>query len=52
LINPKSTDFSGLVDDIFYSCEALTFDLKDNDGINLDQFHDLIEKSFLKMKDY
>lgn len=52
LIHPKSTDFYDLVEDIFYCCEALTFDLKDNDGINLDQFHDLIEKSFLKMKDY
>lgn len=52
LIHPKSTDFFGLVEEIFGYCEFLTFNLEDNNGINLDQFYDLIEKSFLKMKNY
>lgn len=52
LIHPKSTDFSGLINQIWDYCEFLTFDLEDNNGITLDQFHDLIEKSFFKMKDH
>ena len=51
-IDPKSTEFSALINQIVGSCEFLTFDPEDSYGITLDQFRDSIEKTFLQMKKY
>lgn len=51
-IDPKSTEFSVLINQIVSYCEFLTFDPEDSYGINLDQFRDLIEKIFFKMQEY
>lgn len=47
-MDPKSTEFSALVDQIFGSCEFLTFDPEDTYGMTLDQFRDSIQKIYLK----
>lgn len=49
-IDPKSTEFSALVDQILGSCEFLTFNPEDTYGINLDQFCDSIQKIYLKIQ--
>lgn len=49
-INPKSTEFSALINEIAGLCEFLTFDPEDTYGITLDQFHDSIEKIFFKIQ--
>ena len=49
-IDPKSTEFSALINQIVGSCEFLTFDPEDSYGITLDQFRDSIEKIFSKCK--
>jgi len=51
-IDPKSTEFSALINQIVGSCEFLTFDPEDSYGITLDQFRDSIEKIFFKMQKY
>ena len=48
-IDPKSTEFSALVEDIFGFCECLTFDHEDTYGITLDQFRDLIQQIYLEI---
>ena len=47
-IDPKSTEFSDLVNEIADSCEFLTFDPEDTYGMTLDQFCDSIQKIYLK----
>jgi len=42
-IDPKSTEFSALINQIVGSCEFLTFDPEDTYGMTLDQFHDSIQ---------
>ena len=49
-IDPKSTEFSALINQIVGSCEFLTFDPEDTYGITLDQFRDSIEKIFFKIQ--
>ncbi len=46
-INPKSTEFSALINEIVGFCQFLTFDPEDKYGITLDQFRDSIEKIFM-----
>lgn len=48
-IDPKSTEFSALVNQIVGSCEFLTFDPKDTYAMTLDQFRDSIQKIYLKI---
>ena len=45
-IDPKSTEFSALVNQIVGSCEFLTFDPEDTYGMTLDQFCDSIQNSW------
>lgn len=45
-MDPKSTEFSALVDQIEGSCESLT----DTDGMTLNQFRDSIQKIYLKIQ--
>jgi len=49
-IDPKSTEFSALINQIVGLCEFLTFDPEDTYGITLDQFRDSIEKIFFKIQ--
>lgn len=49
-IDPKSTEFSALVNQIVGCCEFLTFDPEDTYGMTLDQFHDSIQKIYLKIQ--
>lgn len=49
-MDPKSTEFSDLVDQIVGSCEFLTFDPEDTYGMTLDQFRDSIQKIYLKIQ--
>ena len=49
-IDPKSTEFFALINQIVGSCEFLTFDPEDSYGMTLDEFHDSIEQIFLKMQ--
>lgn len=49
-IDSKSTEFSALVNQIVDSCEFLTFDPEDTYGMTLDQFHDSIQKIYLKIQ--
>jgi recombinational DNA repair ATPase RecF len=51
-IDPKSTKFSALINQIVGLCEFLTFDPEDSYGITLDQFRDSIEKIFFKIQKY
>ena len=51
-IDPKSREFSALINQIANDCEFLTFDPEDSYGMTLDQFRDSIEKIFLKMQKY
>ena len=51
-IDPKSTEFSALINQIVGSCELLTFDPEDSYGITLDQFRDSIEIIFFKIQNY
>jgi len=51
-IDPKSTEFSALINQIVGLCEFLTFDSEDTYGITLDQFRDSIEKIFFKIQKY
>ena len=43
-IDPKSTEFSALINEIVGSCESLTFDPKDTYRMTLDQFRDSFRK--------
>jgi len=47
-IDPKSTQFYYLIQEIADLCEFLTFDPEDKDGITQDEFRDSIEKIFSK----
>ena len=49
-MDPKSTEFSALVDQIVDSCEFLTFDPEDTYVMTLDQFRDSIQKIYLKIQ--
>ena len=49
-IDPKSTEFSALINQIVGSCEFLTFDPEDTYGMTLDQFRDSIQKIYLKIQ--
>lgn len=51
-IDPKSTEFSDLIDQIVTNCEFLTFDLEDSYGITLDEFRNSIEQIFFKMQKF
>jgi hypothetical protein len=51
-IDPKSTEFSVLVNQIVGSCEFLTFDPEDTYGMTLDQFRDSIQKIYFKIQKY
>ena len=48
-IDPKSTEFSALINQIVGSCEFLTFDPEDTYGMTLDQFRDSIQKIYLRI---
>jgi hypothetical protein len=52
LINSKSTEFSALIHQIVGSCEFLTFDPEDSNGMTPDQFRDSIEKIYFKIQKY
>jgi hypothetical protein len=45
-MDPKSTEFSALVNQIVGSCEFLTFDPEDTYGMTLDQFRNSIQKIY------
>ena len=49
-IDPKSTEFSALINQIVGSCEFLTFDPEDTYGMTLNQFRDSIQKIYLKIQ--
>ena len=49
-IDPKSTEFSALINEIVEDCEFLTFDPEDTYGMTLDQFRDSIQKIYLKIQ--
>jgi len=49
-IDPKSTEFSALINQIAGSCEFLTLDPEDTYGMTLDQFRDFIQKIYLKIQ--
>jgi len=51
-IDPKSTEFSALINQIVGSCEFLTFDPEDTYGMTLDQFRDSIQKIYLKIQNF
>jgi len=51
-IDPKSTEFSALIDQIVADCEYFTFDPEDNYTLTVDQFRDSIEIFFFKMQKY
>lgn len=51
-IDPKSTEFSALINQIVGSCKFLTFDPEDSYGMTLDQFRDSIEIIFFKTQNY
>lgn len=51
-IDPKSTEFSALVNKIVCDCEFLTFDPEDTYGMTLDQFHDSIQKIYFKIQHF
>lgn len=51
-INPKSTEFSTLINTIAGCCECLTFNPTDAYGISLNRFELEMEKIFLQMKEY
>ena len=48
-IDPKSTEFPTLVNEILGPCEFLTFDHKDTCEMTLDQFRNFIQKIYLKI---
>ena len=52
LIDPKSTEFSALINQIVGDCEFLTFDPEDNYGMTLDQFRDSIQKIYFKIQHF
>ena len=43
-IDPKSTEFSALINQIVGSCEFLTFDPEDTYGMSLNKFRDSVQK--------
>lgn len=49
-VDPKSIEFSALVDQIVGSCEFLTFDPEYTYKMTLDQFRDSIQKIYLKIQ--
>lgn len=49
-IDPKSTEFSALVNEIVCSCECFTFDPEDTYKLTLDEFRDSIQKIYLKIR--
>ena len=51
-IDPKSTEFSALINQIADDCEFFTFHPEDSHKMSLDQFRDSIEKIFFKMQKY
>lgn len=51
-IDPKSTEFSALINEIVGLCEFFTFDPQDSHKMTLDQFRDWIERIFFKMQNY
>lgn len=51
-IDPKSTEFSALVNQIVGDCEFLTFDPENIYGMTLDQFHDSIQKIYFKIQHF
>ena len=51
-IEPKSTEFSVLINQIVGLCEFLTFHFEDRYGITPDQSRDSIEKVFFKLQKF
>ena len=51
-LDPKSTEFSALINEIVSSCEFLTFDPEDTDGLALDEFRDSIQKIYLELRNF
>ena len=51
-IDPKSTEFSALINQIVSDCAFLRFNPEDSYGITLDPFRNSIEKNFFKMQKY
>lgn len=49
-IDPKSTEFADLINEIVNSCEFLTFDPEDSYGMTLDQFRESIQRIYLKIQ--
>ncbi|MFK8006969.1 MAG: hypothetical protein AB8H03_11380 [Saprospiraceae bacterium] len=52
LIDPKSTEFSALINQIVGDCEFLTFDPEDNYGMTADQFRDSIQKIYFEIQQF
>ena len=51
-IDPKSAEFSALVNKIVGDCEFLTFDPEDTYGMTLDQFRGSIQKIYFKIQHF
>lgn len=51
-IDSKSKEFSVLINDIFGSCEFVTFNPEDSSGITVEEFKSELKKTFLEMKKY
>ena len=49
-IDPKSTKFSALINQIAGSCESLTFDPEDTYGMTVNEFRDSIQNIFFKIQ--
>lgn len=51
-MDSKSKEFSVLINDLFGSCEFLTFNPEDSGGITVEEFRSEVEKTFLEMNKY
>lgn len=51
-MDSKSKEFSVLINDIFGSCQFLTFNPEDSSGITVEEFKSEVKKTFLEMKKY
>ncbi len=51
-MDSKSKEFSVLINDLFGSCEFLTFNPEDSSGITVEEFKSEVKKTFLEMKKY
>ena len=49
-LDPKSTEFSALINDVIGCCELLTFNPEDRYGMTLEQFRESIQKIYLEIQ--